>query len=324
MSNGEMVNSVFVQIAAYRDSEVEKTVLDAIAQSSGDNRISFGIHNCYLEEREFISRGLFPPKHSISIINSRAPENLGVQASRKVANSLYSGEDYYLQVDSHSRFAALWDKRLISTYSFYESLGISNPLITQYPAAYSYDDYGNHVFSPSRSIKQDNYWPTRIDFTENREQFKGTRIPTQTAAAVDQFCSYTGSISAGFIFTNGSFAQIEPNPQIAFWGEETLTAARAFTHGFDLVTPFQDIIWHLYVSGQPLERVRRHHAWLDFPDLWRQLDAQSKIEYFRIMTQREVGPSALGSARTLDDYEQFAGLNFRTGEVTQIDLRKLY
>jgi hypothetical protein len=318
------MKSIFIQIPSYRDLELPKTIQDCIDMSSGQVHLHIGVHNCFLLEDEVDFVYPTAPHVRISHLESRAPENIGLQLSRKLANDFYDGETYYFQIDSHTRFMRNWDKSLIETIELYKSVGISKPLITQYPATYEYTEEMVERFSPSRDVENKNYYPTRISFHENVENFAITRIPSQTAMSVDQWCSFTASISGGFVFVDGEFSEITPNPKIAFWGEEPLIAARAFTHGFDLVTPFHDTIWHLYASGRPFEYVRRHHAWKDFPELWPEIDRQSKAEYFRIMTEAEVGPYALGSARTLREYEEFAGLDFKTGKVTQIDLRKLY
>jgi hypothetical protein len=319
--SGMGMKSVFIQIPSYRDLELQKTIVDAVYQSSGENYLHFGVHNCYLTDDEM---QLDYPKFEnakVSQVNSLAPQNIGLQLSRKIANNFYDEEDFYLQIDSHMRFVKNWDKHLIDAFSMYQYFGINKPLITQYPSTYSYDAHMNERYVPSREVRNIDYHPTRISFHENKLQFSNIRIPSQTAMSMNKHCAFTASVSGGFIFTEGSFHQITPNPKIAFWGEEPLIAARAFTSGFDLVVPHMDIVWHLYASGQEQQYVRRHHAWQDFPEIWPKLDSDSKAEYFRIMTQREIGRYALGSERSLDDFEQFAGLDFRTGKVTQIDLR---
>lgn len=315
------MKSVFIQIPAYRDLELQKTIIDAVQQSSGETHLHFGVHNCYLTEDEMHLKYPEFSNAKISQVNSLAPQNIGLQLSRKIANNFYDGEDFYLQIDSHMRFVKNWDKHLMDIFYLYKHLGINKPLITQYPSAYSYDAEMNEKYVPSREAVNIAYNPTRISFHENKLQFSNTRIPTQTAVSVEKHCAFTASVSGGFIFTEGSFYQITPNPRIAFWGEEPLIAARAFTNGFDLVVPHMDIAWHLYTSNQNQKYIRRHHAWRDFPDIWPKLDLDSKTEYFRIMTEREIGRYALGSERSLDDFEQFAGLDFRTGKITQIDLR---
>jgi len=79
-------------------------------------------------------------------------------------------------------------------------------------------------------------------------------------------------------------------------------------------------VWHLYHSGQPFYKVRRHHVWADYPELWATMDVQSREEYQRIFKDRVIGPEALGSERTLEEYEEFSGLNFKTGTITQVKI----
>lgn len=315
------MKSIFIQIASYRDLDLQNTVRDAINQASGKYSLHFGIHNCAIEDSEFDNKFQNITDARITEIRSVAPWNIGAQTSRYIANTIYSGEDFYLQVDSHSRFKKNWDDIFVRTLEYYQELGISKPLISQYPAAFTYNDEMQEVFSPDRNADNPDYFSTRISFHEKPEQFEESLIPSQMAMPSPKMCGFTYSISAGMIFTLGEFALVEPNPKIAFWGEETLIAARAFTHGFDLVTPFQDIVWHLYHSGQSAERVLRKHAWHDFPEKWADLDRLSRQEYKTIMRSRRIGRYALGSERSLDDFEQFAGLDFRTGKITQIDLR---
>ena len=57
--------------------------------------------------------------------------------------------------------------------------------------------------------------------------------------------------------------------------------------------------------------------WKDFSKIWNEMDVISKQEYRSIFTDRRVGGDALGSVRTLEEYEQFAGLDFRTGQIHQ-------
>ena len=90
--------SIFIQIAAYRDSEVTPTILDAIKQSSGNHTINFGVHTVYVEESEINVPDLPNVKHA----ESKAPENIGLGIGRALAHQFYDGEDYYLQCDSHS------------------------------------------------------------------------------------------------------------------------------------------------------------------------------------------------------------------------------
>jgi len=305
------MSSIFIQIPSYRDWELPKTVSDAINKASGQHQLYFGIHNCLLFPEEVVKPESIVDWAHIKYEESIAPKNIGVNRSRYIANEFYDGEDYYLQIDSHMRFVKDWDLKAIKMIDDYISDGIQKPLITMYPPSYSYADDGK------TEILGDFTFLTRILFTENPNQFKETLIPTQTAHKIPDGCVYTASTSGGFIFTLGSFASIKPNQKIAFWGEEPLIAARAFTHGFDLVVPTEYLAYHLYANNQPYSKIKRNHAWKDFFKEWSPLLTLSDIEYKIIFTENRIGPNGFGDKRTLRDYEEFAGLDFTTGEIRQ-------
>lgn len=307
------MDSVFVQIPSYRDHELPQTIKDAIDKASGLVRLHFGVHNCLLFGGEVKVHPELPPWAKLSIKESIAPLNIGLQLSRYIANEFYENEDFYLQVDAHMRFVKNWDLKLVAMIESYRRDGIPRPLISMYPPTFTLTADGNTILHANPV-----FYPTRISFAENPDQFTQTLIPSQLATPMPEGCVYTASVSGGFIFADGKFAEITPNRLIAFWGEEILIAARAFTSGFDLVTATCDIVYHLYHSGQPYELTRRHHVWVDFPAEFAELDMRSKAELERIFSTKAVGDGALGSVRTLADYEEFAGLDFRTRTVTQV------
>jgi hypothetical protein len=303
--------SIFLQIPAYRDLELPETIKDAINKSSGKNKLVFGIHNCLKPEDSISIFDIEIPDYvEIRYTESLAPNNIGVQLSRYMSNELYLNEDYYLQTDAHMKFQQNWDILAIEDYMWYESLGISNPLITMYPPNYRYTDDGEIKSDDTTSSVT-----TRISFREFPGAFSREYIPSQLAITSQPGCLYTSSVSAGMIFTNGSFAKIKPNKKIAFWGEEILIAARAFTHGFNIVTARNHLVWHLYHSGQPIHLAKRHHAWADWPSIWHGFDTESKSELKDIFETARIGDDALGSVRTLEEFGVFAGLDFKNRKI---------
>jgi hypothetical protein len=299
------MKSIFIQIPAYRDHELNETVKNLVDNASGCVKLSFGIHNCVLFSRETNVDTSYPFWVKINYLESVAPENIGLQKSRYIANEFYDNEDYYLQIDSHMRFKKNWDIILITDLEKFKNEGIQKPLITMYPVAYIYNENNEEQFSGDFNLI------TAISISEDIEIFKETLIPSQTAVSSRENCIFTASVSGGFIFTSGDFSKIKPNKKIAFWGEEPLIAARAFTHGFTLVAPIRQVVGHLYVSKQNFDKTRRHFVWADFPEEWAKLDSESKSEYKRIFTERIIGEDALGDTRSLDEYEDFSGLNFK-------------
>jgi hypothetical protein len=298
--------SIFIQLASYHDFELPKTIFDCIEKSSKKHSLTFGVHHCYYDTPQ-----VFIPKlDNVKVIESKAPENIGVGNARSVANTLYNGEDYYLQIDSHTRFLNGWDESLINLVLEFQKCGVKKPLISAYPGGYSYNDNLEDTTDYPPAV-------TYISFKEKPEQFEQTLIPSQLATDPEGK-QVQSSISAGFIFTLGSFAELGFNEKVMFWGEEILIAARSYTHGFDLLIPDRQYIYHLYYDPNAVfQKNLRRHVWQDFSQEFYDKDALAKREVLDIFTSNRVGPGALGVERTLKQYGDFAGLDFEARKLIE-------
>jgi hypothetical protein len=299
--------SIFVQIAAYRDLEVTPTILDAIKQSSGNHTINFGVHTVYVDESEINVPDLPNVKHA----ESKAPKNIGLGIGRSLAHQFYDGEDYYLQCDSHSRFIKGWDEIAIHSVLNYQIQGISKPLLTMYPANYWYPSI-TAKFVEKDILRSEHL--SNISFHENPDQFKSLRIPIQTAMPINDNNKFVKSVSGGSIFTVGGFLPFNTN--IAFYGEEIWLAARAYTHGYDIMVPDEQYMYHLYYNhDKPAEINKRKILWTDYPLEFEELDRVSKDLIFKTLTEGTTGDLLLGTQRTIAEYGTFAGLDFESGEI---------
>jgi hypothetical protein len=301
--------SIFVQIAAYRDFEISPTILDAIKKSSGNHQINFGVHICYLEDNEVD----ILPLQNVKYATSKAPENIGLGIGRALAHQFYNGEDYYLQCDSHTRFIENWDEVILHSALNYQIDGISKPLLTMYPANYWYPTT-TAKYIKTDFIPQAPLGLTNISFHENPDQFRQTRIPLQTAMPIGDGNVMVKSVSGGSIFTVGDFLPF--NTDIAFYGEEIWLAARAYTHGFDMLIPKQQYMYHLYYDHtKPAEINKRKILWKDFPAEFEALDIISKSLIYKTLTEGTTGEMLLGTQRTIAEYGVYAGLDFVNGEL---------
>lgn len=303
--------SIFVQIAAYRDFEISPTILDAIKQSSGNHQINFGVHICYLEDNEVD----ILPLDNVKYATSKAPENIGLGIGRALAHQFYNDEDYYLQCDSHTRFVQNWDEIVLNSALNYQIDGITKPLLTMYPANYWYPTVTSK-FIETDFIPEPPLGLTNISFHENPDQFRQTRIPLQTAMPIEDGNKMVKSVSGGSIFTVGDFLPF--NTDIAFYGEEIWLAARAYTHGFDLLIPEKQYMYHLYYNhNKPAEINKRKILWTDFTTEFEELDKISKALIYNTLTEGTVGEMLLGTKRTIADYGTYAGLDFVNGEIVE-------
>ena len=93
------MSSIFIQIPSYTDFELNKTISDAVDKASGTNSLSFGVHNCVLFDNEIEVKKDYSEWVTIHSLTSIAPKNIGVNASRYIANEIYDGEEYYIQIE---------------------------------------------------------------------------------------------------------------------------------------------------------------------------------------------------------------------------------
>jgi len=287
--------SIFVQISAYQDHELSKTINDCIKKSSGKNELHFGINLVFKEDNIII-----PCVPNLKIKTSKAPKNLGVGIGRYLANQFYDGEDFYLQVDAHTRFIKDWDEFIISNYFLYKNEGC-NPVLTTYPSPYHYED--------GKEILEDSPVTNAIDFrTEDIDLFKKTKFLHQYSKSTEESI-FTKSISGGSVFSSGEIASIFPNKKMFNWGEEMLYAIRLFTHGYDLMIPQKQYLYHLYYSHDKPENNFRSISGSDFPDETNNIIKESDQEIYRIITNNIISDEGLGNKRTLDEYWFYIGIS---------------
>ena len=297
-----MKKSIFVQISSYHDGEVEKTVRNALLKSSGQNHIVFGIHSIFYEDNSWLNTLKQLP--DIRLIESKAPENIGVGKGRSIAHQLYAGEDYYFQIDAHSRFDQNWDTFLINEINTHKANGFEKPIITQYPKPFWYDGDEEKTREQKEEVTQF-YW-------KDKQRFKQYRIPMQGTIENPKGNIHSISVSAGSLFTEGEF--LKPNKLMFFDGEELMMAARAYTHGYDLFVPSNMFMYHLYYGSEGY--YRRRLVGSDWPDQAKELEEKSNKEIKLVLTgEGLVGEERLGTKRRLQDYGKFCGLDFNTGEI---------
>jgi hypothetical protein len=294
MTTSNHGDTIFVSVAAYRDPQLLPTLADCLAKARRPDRLRFGI--CWQYGGELgASEQLAGRQFAVHFVDSRL--SLGACWARAEIMKLYRDEDWYLQLDSHHRFVQDWDVRLIEQAALTDS---ERPLLSTYAAAFT---PGAEAAAPEQV--------TRMEFDcfteEGAVLFRGGVIEHAPARPVP-----ARFVSAHFLFAPGSFVREVPyDPELYFIGEEITLAVRAFTHGYDLFHPARHILWHEYT------RTGRAKHWDDHTSEngtglpWHERDAASLAKVGRLLTEPRVGPDGFGSARTVADYEEYAGISFR-------------
>lgn len=285
---------VFVSIAAYRDPDLVATISDCLAKASKPDRLRFVI--CWQHgPGEQLPDWLRPPQFDVLDVDWR--ESRGSCWARAAIMERWADEDWFLQIDSHHRFAPGWDSTLIGQVA---RTGSRRPVLSAPAPQFTIGE------PPPQAV------PLRSDFIGfRRNGIPDIRIgvlpPNDSGAPVR-----ARSICGHQLFAPGSFAaDVSYDPDMYFSWEETTMAVRAFTHGYDLFHPATVVTWHEYTRTRRVKHWDDHTGEQDAGPPWHQLREQAIAKVEGFFANPVVGPLGLGRERTFADYEEYAGVSFR-------------
>lgn len=301
--------SIFVSIAAYRDPQLVPTIEDCLAKARHPEALRFGVCWQHGPEEERLP---FADDPRFRILDVDWRESRGACWARAEIMGLYDGEDYFLQLDSHHRFAPDWD--LVALRQL-ERTGSPKPVLTAYATAFDPDDPASFGSEPMQ-MDFDRFTPEGIVL------FRPSVIPGWRDRERPLRARF---LSAHFLFAPGAFVREVPyDPELYFTGEEITLAVRAYTHGWDLFHPTEIVVWHEYTRAY-----RPHKHWSDhrhdngITTAWHERDAASKERVRRFLAEPHGGPLGCGTARTFAEYEAYAGLSFRHRRVQEHTRQRL-
>ena len=125
-----LMETIFVQIAAYRDPQLIPTIDDCISNAKHPSRLRFGICN---QTDDLSELSTYSGDHRFRITCVSHEDSNGVCWARNLIQTQhYDDETYTLQLDAHHRFVKGWDEKLVSMLRHLQSKGIEKPLITSY------------------------------------------------------------------------------------------------------------------------------------------------------------------------------------------------
>ena len=291
---------IFISIAAYRDPQLNATVADCLRKAHYPQQLRFGI--CWQHAADEL-----PPTCTgddrFEVLDIEWQNSKGACWARAEAMKLWRGEEWFLQVDSHCRFAAGWDARLVRMMSETAS---AKPILSTYATP----------FTPG-PVEVLEGAPLQMAF----QGFTAEGIPHMKPLAIPNWQSLhrplrARFVSGGFLFAPGSFAgEVPYDPELYFLGEEASMTVRAFTHGYDLFHPHETIVWHDYVRKDAVKH------WDDHQGDWAGQDLLSKQKIRSLLSGQPVAAFGLGSARTIEQYEEYAGLSFRLRKAQDYTVR---
>ena len=241
-------DSIFISIASYRDLDCVNTVTSCFKFAKNPNNIFIGICQQNKEtDKDFFDD--FPLEfepyiNQIKIIRIPHYEAKGPTYARYLCSTLWDGESYYLQLDSHIRFIENWDEIALNMLKRIQKETSNKKIILSYYSK-TLDEYGkqHHTTTPMITKIFVNDWGmisfNAFEITQNKDE-----LPKKT-----------GFIGAGFVFGPSSFINdvpFDPYLPYLFVGEEILLSARLYTNGYDIYSPNENIVFHKYErKGEP-------------------------------------------------------------------------
>ena len=320
--------TIFVSIASYRDFETRWTIYDLFQKASRPKNVFVAIVwqvDRVQEDADLMKPvGSSPewlPRMREIVMDYREAE--GPCLARHLAQQLWRGERYHLQLDSHMRFVQGWDDVCLQQLHAAESLSQSERVVlSTYPPDY-------HGFGASASIPDPSLAPVPLLCAQ---KFNEDGFLTFVAKSMErsnlQVDSPVPSLfwAAGFSFSRSSLIKEVPYPRELphlFFGEEVYMLARMWTRGWRFYAPSLPICYHKY------ERSSRPHTFQS-DVLKESLRRDSQEKVLRVLgalplTQDELPEVGwrlgdtwgLGSDHDFKSFQLSIGVDFRSKSISE-------
>ena len=295
--------SIFISIASYRDPELERTIRSAIDNAAHPEDLYFGV---VLQELEKFEPDLsWVANLRLTKIHPRDARGAGF--ARAYGMKLYNGEDYYLQIDSHTMFHPNWDILCIDQLEKAQNIAKNKKIILSYfPPPFHVQSNG-FITIDTKSKIQLPYPTKQIPKLTKRNEWTAERIEFSDKQRKNPEMSTT--ILAGFVFTTGDIVEEVPyDPEISFFGEEICFSVRAWTRGWDIYSPSVIILYHFY-TREGYKKIWKDRNIRNVS--WKEIEDMSKAKQKRVLCGIEEGIFGTGNYRHLKLYEKMTGINFK-------------
>lgn len=242
--------SIYVAIPTLEDSEITNTLRDILTNTTNLNEVHIGVS--FTTSKDFYEKVIsnFKDYNCFSFRHQDPQNNIGVGIGRLNSYSMYNDEDYFLQIDSHTKFESGWDTTLIELLqkSLIES---NNPktILTGYLGRYSLDSAGNRTLVKGHTFPRYPFFQTGLLMGTSIPSWKDTDLDDVPDSILKTRLFYPATkFNANFSFGNKDFAQFTGlELSSIFFEEEILQTMNLLDAGFSLVFPNQPIpLTHLY------------------------------------------------------------------------------
>jgi hypothetical protein len=301
-----MSETIFISVASYRDDECPSTLEYIFHNADNPHNVYVGICQqndmsdnsidieCTLPNGSFIN--------NIRMMRLHSYEAKGPTWARYLCSTLYNNEDYFFQIDSHTKLVKGWDTKCINMMKELKSKGVKHPVLSHYPAAW--ESFQKGEIGVTRICKSFFNDDNMISFQGAEHIITKEMVPSPYVAG-------------GFLFSEGSLIRdvpFDPTLDYLFVGEEIMHSIRIWTSGYDIYTPNENIAFHEYTrSEKPKIWTDKKYSDKEAFQKVKELIGLSKQENKTLINYKY----GLGNIRSLDDYYTFAGIDIKNKKVTK-------
>jgi hypothetical protein len=324
-------DSIFVSVASYRDEQCAPTIYDMYQKAANPQALFLGVveqhdnQDQYCMPKEFLDCQLssFCPSDQIQIRRIAPKDARGPTYGRYLGMLMYRGEKYYMMIDSHNRFVTHWDAVAIRLYN---KLPTKKGVLSHYPEAWNNPEDGGATNAPLDNRPTTTYLCTAKFVEMGYPRLDGFVVHKTTKSREQPWAA------AGFLFADAKLVlevPFDPHLHFVFDGEEILYSVRMWTHGWDIFSPAENILYHYYY------RTKAKKFWSLLPHDWiqRRDGAHRRIQWYlgvlKQGTDERLVPIdtkeesvlvdrdkyGLGKERTLEAYWKYAGVDMKARTV---------
>ena len=310
MSNStQNSKKIFVSIACLDDPDVVDTVADIYARAKNPDSVSVGV--CLQVEPNDPSYQALGDYDRVRVSTMHYQDARGPILARYRCEQLLHDEDYYLQIDCHSRFFENWDEILIRELEACQQLS-SRAVISHYPI--NIDNMNNR--EKLKGIGKVNRF-RQLDAESIKSHGTQVALPKSPERAI--------GISAAMLFMETSAKRRAPyDPHLDFGlhaAEQVLYAARLWTNGYDIYTPTAHTVATQYAGSRERISNEARTATLENRGDWPE-KTWSKVKYLLALDSLEQVsaaylesiavhefPFGMGKERSLLDYYRYCEIH---------------
>jgi hypothetical protein len=291
-------DKIFVNVSSYRDPLLPYTIENVLQNAKNPENLVFGV--CWQYGDEEIKELPFD-KDQVKIIKVPASQSKGACWARNLAYQLWDNVKYFWLIDSHIITIKDWDEKLIQMYNQTENpRSILSCAASQWNPPTDKVHYHGDPGKMAVSVANHFYGSILLQMYEVREN--------STKPELNSF------LTACNLFGHSQWIkEVQYDPDLFFLGEEITLAVRSFTHGWDHYATTENMIYHKHDRGY-----RKVFSDDHYNQVGNLMDYSLKrLESMLLETNEiDMGIYGLGDKRTLKQYEQYAGVDFKEKIIT--------